>query len=280
MPMLFNNHPLCRVAAGGAIIYVGMLAMLMLLENHLIYPAPKYPQGNWQPPGLHYEDVYFESTDGTRLHGWYVDHPAPVAYVLFCHGNAEHVAYRANYLRDYNKYYRVAVFAFDYRGYGRSAGRPHERGILADAQAAQQWLARRAGVRPADIVLHGVSLGSGVAVHLAARNGARGLILESAFTSLPDVAAHLYRWAPVRLLMRSEMNSAAKIAAYTGPLLQAHGSADELIPVELGRRLYNAAPGKDKRFIEMPGNRHNSDYSAEYLQAIGAFLAGLPAARE
>ena len=278
--MLFNNHPLCRVATGGAIIYVGMLAMLMLLENHLIYPAPKYPQGNWQPPGLHYEDVHFESTDGTRLHGWYVDHPAPVAYVLFCHGNAEHVAYRANYLRDYNKYYRVAVFAFDYRGYGRSAGQPHERGVLADAQAAQQWLARRAGVRPADIVLHGVSLGSGVAVHLAARNGARGLILESAFTSLPDVAAHLYRWAPVRLLMRSEMNSEAKIAAYTGPLLQAHGSADELIPVELGRRLYNAAPGKDKRFIEMPGNRHNSEYSAEYLQAIGAFLASLPTARE
>lgn len=267
-----------RLAVTGAFVYAAVLVVLMLCENLLIFPAPKYPRGDWQPRDLAYEDVYFESADGTRLHGWYVAHPDPLAYVLFCHGNGEHVAYRANYLRDYNRHYRVAVFAFDYRGYGRSAGRPHEQGVLADAQAAQQWLARRAGVRPADIVLHGVSLGSGIAVHLAAENGARGLILESAFTSLPDVAARLYWWAPVRLIMRSRLNSMAKITAYNGPLLQAHGSADELIPLELGRRLYNAAPSRDKRFIEMAGNRHNSHYTIEYQQAIGTFLATLPGA--
>lgn len=270
------RRQLKRLTVTCAFIYAALLVTLMLCENLLIFPAPKYPHGDWQPDDLAYEDVYFRSADGVRLHGWYVAHPDPLAYVLFCHGNGEHVAYRANYLRDYNRHYRVAVFAFDYRGYGRSAGRPHEQGVLADAQAAQQWLAQRASIRLADIVLHGVSLGSGIAVHLAAENGARGLILESAFTSLPDVAAHLYWWAPVRLLMRSRLDSAAKIAAYNGPLLQAHGSADELIPLELGKRLYKAAPSQDKRFIEMIGNRHNSHYTSEYQQAIGTFLATLP----
>src|SRR5690606_21254788 len=103
---------------------------------------------------------------------------------------------------------------------GRSEGVPSEQGILADARAARQWLAQRAGVREQDIVLMGESLGGGVMVDLAASDGARALILENTFTSLPDVAAFHYPWLPVRTLMRTRFDSLSKIGNYHGPLLQ------------------------------------------------------------
>mgnify|MGYP001953384324 CR=1 FL=1 len=112
------------------------MLLLFLLENKLIFPAPKYPSGDWNPNWLQYEDVDFKSVDGTALHGWFLDHPNPNAYLLYCHGNGEHVAYTASILDELRSTLDVAVFVFDYRGYGRSDGSPHEAGILADGEAA------------------------------------------------------------------------------------------------------------------------------------------------
>ena len=125
-------------------IYLVVLLLLFLLENKLIFPAPRFPSGEWEPTWLEYEDVTFASTDGTNLHGWYLDHPEPKAYLLYCHGNGEHVAYVAPLAEQLRATLDVAVFAFDYRGYGRSEGSAHEAGVLADANAAHQWLSRRA----------------------------------------------------------------------------------------------------------------------------------------
>ena len=116
------------------------------LERSLVFAPNRFPDGNWHPAGLDFEDAWFTAADGTRLHGWYVPRPQPRAVVLFCHGNAGNVALWADVLRLLHDRMGVAALVFDYRGYGRSEGTPSEAGVLADARAARTWLASRAGI--------------------------------------------------------------------------------------------------------------------------------------
>ncbi|MBS0207327.1 MAG: alpha/beta hydrolase [Planctomycetes bacterium] len=221
------------------------------------------------------EDAWFESADGTALHGWLARCAEPRAVVLYCHGNAGNISYLRSMLEDLTLNHQLTVLAFDYRGYGRSEGIPNEQGILDDARAARAWLAEHAGIGEREIVLMGRSLGGGVAVDLAAKDGARGLILESTFTSMPEVAAEHVKVLPLRSVMRTRLNSLAKIADYHGPLLQSHGDADRLIPYAMGRKLHEAAPGP-KRFVTITGGDHNDAQSTEYFQALDEFIASLP----
>jgi uncharacterized protein len=163
---------------------------------------------------------------------------------------------------------------FDYRGFGKSEGLPTEKGVLLDARAARKWLAERTTVEEGQIVVMGESLGGGVAVDLAAKDGARGLILESTFTSLPDVASGILPYTPVRYLMRNRLDSLAKITEYHGPLLQAHGDDDRLIPIALAKKLHEAAPGP-KQFVTIPGAGHNWSPTPEYVQQLNQFIEHL-----
>ena len=144
-----------RLAQGTAFVYFSVLLVLLYLENMLVYPAPRYPQGDWEAKWLQHEDVHFNSADGTKLHGWYVEHPHPKAVILYCHGNGTHVADLAEFLQVMRDEFQVSIFAFDYRGYGRSEGKPAEKGIMEDAEAAQKWLAEKAGIKQNEIVLMG-----------------------------------------------------------------------------------------------------------------------------
>ena len=166
------------------------------------------------------------------------------------------------------------MLALDYRGYGKSEGSPNEAGVIADGRAARAWLADKARLQAKDLVLWGESLGCGVAIELAA-DGARALILENAFTSLPDVAAYHYPWAPVRILMRNRLRSIDKIGQFKGPILQAHGDADTIIPYEIGRRLFEAA-SEPKEFITIPGGDHNDPRTPQFWQAADQFLQDFP----
>jgi fermentation-respiration switch protein FrsA (DUF1100 family) len=177
-----------------------------------------------------------------------------------------------------NHRHRLAVMSFDYRGFGRSEGSPSEEGVLLDARAARRWLAERKGVAESEIVLFGVSLGGAVAVDLAAKDDARGLVLASTFTSLPDVGSHHVPWLPTRLLMTEQLNSERKIKRYRGPLLYAHGDADSVVPYELGVRLYEAAPGP-KRFVRIRGGEHLDPMPEDYGVALEEFLQSLPPRR-
>jgi uncharacterized protein len=168
---------------------------------------------------------------------------------------------------------RVSVLALDYRGFGKSEGSPSEAGVIADGRAARKWLADKAVVRESDIVLWGESLGCGVAAELG-MDGARGMILENAFTSLPDVAAHHYRLFPVRLLMHNRLRAIDKIGRFHGPYLQAHGDADTVIPYALGRQLFEAA-NEPKEFITIPGGDHNDNRTPRFWQAAERFLGSL-----
>jgi uncharacterized protein len=259
-------------------LYVLLIVGMLLMENSLIYFPMSYPHGIWDPPGLEFEDAWFEAADGTRLHGWYVPHENPRAVVLFAHGNAGNLSHRYEVLEDLAGI-GVSTLIFDYRGYGRSEGTPSEAGILADARAARRWLAERAGIAEDEIVLMGESLGGAVMVDLAARDGARGLVLENTFTSLPDVAAYHYRWLPVRMLLRTRFDSVAKIENYHGPLLQFHGDADTIIPIAIGRKLFDAA-NEPKEFVNTAGRDHNDPRPEEFFAALDRFFDSLPPAQE
>jgi len=262
-----------RITAVG---YCGVLLLLLFLENTLLYPAPKCPEGDWEAPYLEREDVTFASADGTRLHGWLAEHPNPRAVLMYCHGNGDCLGYLGPLMRELRDKYQLTVFAFDYRGYGKSEGSPSEAGIVADGHAAQLWLAERTRRRPADIVLMGRSLGGGVAVDLAAKNGARGLILQNTPTSMPDAAAYRYWFAPVHLLMKNRYDSLSKIGRYTGPVLISHGTADTLVPFALGQRLFAAAKSEIKRFFPIDGSGHNDPEPPEYDAVLDEFIRGLP----
>jgi len=251
---------------------------LAKFEDSLIFLPVRYPQGNWHPSGLEFEDAWFTAADGTRLHGWYCPHESPRAVLLFAHGNAGNLSHRADLLRRLHDCNDLAVMIFDYRGYGRSEGSPDEEGILQDARAARAWLAWRAAVPQGQVVLMGRSLGGAVMVDLAATDGARGLILQSTFTSLPDLAAVHASWMPARLVMRNRLNSLSKIGRYSGPLLHSHGDADRLIPYEHGQRLFDMA-NQPKRFITIPSGDHNDPQTPEYYRALDEFIAALPGLR-
>ncbi len=258
---------------GGA--YLAICVLMMFLEKSLIF----FPSsdGDWQPAWLKYEDAHFQAADGTKLHGWYLDQPQARQVVLFAHGNAGNLSHRAQNMARLRRMFGVSVMIFDYRGYGKSEGSPDEAGILADARAARAWLAQRTGKQEQDIVLMGESLGGGVLVHLAADDGARGLILQNTFTSLSDVGAHHYPWLPVRLLIRTRVDAAAKIPSYRGPLLQSHAAEDEIVPFVLGKKLFELAGSQQKKFVPQPGNQHNDDpMSPEYERALREFLESLP----
>jgi fermentation-respiration switch protein FrsA (DUF1100 family) len=250
--------------------------MLSFFERWLVYPAPSSRGHDWVAAELPHEDVDFRAADGTPLHGWYVEHPAPRAVMLFSHGNGEHVARLAPILKLLHDRAQVSVFAWDYRGYGRSKGKPHETNLLADARSAQLWLAKRAGVRPDDVVLYGRSLGGAVAVGLASEYPVRGLVLERTFAELTETAAYHFPWLPVRWIMRNKFPSVDRIATYQGPLLQSHGTNDEVVPFEMGRRLFEAAATPNKRFFVVEGGNHNGPQPDEYYEALGEFLDSLP----
>ncbi|QDU92929.1 alpha/beta hydrolase [Lignipirellula cremea] len=252
--------------------YLVVLLVLLALENSLIFPGPRYPEGYWNglPPGV--EDVYFSSADKVRLHGWYREHPQARGVALYAHGNGENVSNLGEVLELLHERDQLTVLVFDYRGYGRSEGSPNGPGVIADGRAAHQWLAEKAGVAPAEIIVMGRSLGGAIACDLAALHQSKGLIVERSFTSMPDTAAWHYPWLPVRWVMRTQLDSRSRIEEYRGPLLQTHGDADQVVPYFLGEQLFAACPSKDKNFITDARTGHNDAYSSTYLQAQADFL--------
>ena len=263
-----------RIGRVLGIAYLTVLFLLVLLENSLIFRVYPYPKGEWQN-GRGMEDADFTAADGTKLHGWYTAPANPTMAILMCHGNAGNVTLEADAMRWLRNECEAAVLAWDYRGYGKSEGSPDEASILADARAAREWLAKKTGIAPNRIVLMGRSLGGAVAIDLAADGGARGLVVESTFTSMPDVAARLYWWAPVRWLMRTQLNSREKIVKYEGPLLASHSRADQVVPFDIGEELFQASPSQKKKFLIYTGLGHNDSLPPSYTRELKEFLLGL-----
>ncbi|HEY9073403.1 MAG TPA: alpha/beta hydrolase [Desulfobaccales bacterium] len=222
--------------------------------------------------GLVFEEVWFEAADGVRLHGWWVPRSgAPV--LLWFHGNAGNISHRLENLKLLHDLAQVQVFIFDYREYGRSQGKISREGTFKDAAAAYRYVAEDRKVPAGDLVLFGRSLGTALATDLAARLPCRALILESAFTNSSDMAKLL---APFMFDWRPSIpyDNLGKIAKLKAPLLIIHGSDDEIIPVEMGRRLYAAAREPKELYI-IPGAHHNDTYvvgGQDYFERLKSFI--------
>ena len=175
------------------IVVLILVGTLMWFEERFIFLPSRFPHGFWSEGDSLFEDAWFPSADGSHLHGWYLRHPDPEWVVLYCHGNAGNVTHRADILKKVQEHLDASILIFDYQGYGRSEGAPSERAALDDARAARAWLAAREGIPEDEIVIMGRSLGGAVAVDLAAKDGAKALVVESSFTSVPEMAKHLYR---------------------------------------------------------------------------------------
>ncbi len=183
------------------------------IDELLLFFPNKFPNGDWAPKNLQFEDVYFKSSDGTMLHGWYCPCEHAQATVLMSHGNAGHIADRSSWLAHLQQQVKVAVFAYDYRGYGRSEGKPSVEGAIQDAQAAREKLCELADLKSDQIVLMGESLGGAISVQLAAASPAKALILQSTFSSLQEVAKIHYprlSW----LVSKNKLNSVDKIVEH------------------------------------------------------------------
>ena len=239
-----------------------------------LFPA-KFPKGNWAPAETVFEDCWFEAVDGLRIHGWYLKHEKPKAVILYAHGNAGNVTHRAAIAAHLHNRFDASILLFDYRGYGRSEGTPTVDGLVRDALAARDYLALRERISLKDIVLMGRSLGGAIVVELAADDGARGLVLESTFSSLRDVAVSHYPRMLVNLLVADRLDSRSAISRFRGPVLISHGNADQTIPIALGRELFDAA-NEPKVFVEVAGADHNDPQSEDYYNNLERFLAELP----
>lgn len=260
-----------------AVTYLAVLLGMTFIERWLVYPAPSADSGDWAPAGDDYTDAWIDvppvkrGGDATRVHGWYFHRDDADHALLYCHGNGEDVSDQPQLARLLRDRLNASVLVFDYRGYGQSAGTPHEAGVVADGLAAQRWLAERAGIEPDAVVLVGRSLGGAVAIACAADQGARALVLQSTFTRLTDVAAEHHPLLPVRWAMRNRYDSLERLARYGGPVLVSHGTADRVVPYPHGEKLHEAAKGP-KRFVEFPQQTHNQPQPPSYYDELVDFL--------
>ena len=251
----------------------------MLLERSFIYFPSRDPMSYRAgaaaaaAAGVSVEDCEITTADGVRLHAWWCRPSTPSrAVMLMFHGNAGNLADRADMMVDFARL-SAEVLMVDYRGYGRSEGRPSERGLRADASAAWSYLTEVREVPPQRVVLYGESLGGAVAVDLASRSEPSGLVVQSSFTSIPDIAGVHMPLIP-RILIRTQMDSAAAIVRVRCPVLVIHSPDDEIVPYGMGRRLFELAPGP-KRWLEVPGAGHNETWSMGgrgLLAALQEFL--------
>jgi len=262
--------------------YLGVVLVLLALENSLVYHPVRADRDWYPPPNARVQDVALTSADGTAIHAWWCptqDWDRGRGAVLYCHGNAGNLSYWGESVDLWQKELDASVLIFDYPGYGRSGGRPGEAGCYAAADAAYSWLTQTRHIDPDLVLICGESLGSGVAVDLASRRPHRALVLISAFTSIPDVAQGIYPWLPARWLMRNRFDSLAKIARCRGPVFVAHGTADALVPFAQGRRLFEAA-NEPKHFFCMDGCDHDHRRDTDLRQELRLFLARAEAGRE
>lgn len=269
---------LLRILLTVVIVYAVLLLMLYLFQPRLVFLPGLPGRALTATPDLvdlEFEEVYFETADGETLHGWWLPHERPRATVLFHHGNAGNISHRLDTLRIFHDL-GVNVLIYDYRGYGRSSGSPSEEGLYLDARAAWDWLTETRGIVSEKIILFGRSLGGAVASELATQVPAGGLIVESTFTSVPDIGAELYWWLPVRMLSRMNFNAAANMAQVRMPVLIVHSVEDEIIPFSHGERLRQAA-AEDGTLLEIRGD-HNTGFLASgerYRNGLDQFLGDI-----
>jgi len=272
----FRMNGLVSVVMIFAIGYAVFAVALFFYQPNLLYFPDMPTREIVATPGaigLDYEPLTLTTSDTERLDAWFIPAEPARGVVLFCHGNAGNIAHRLDSIRLFHEL-GLSVLIFDYRGYGQSTGKPTEKGTYRDADAAWQYLVEQRGISPETIILFGRSLGAAVASDLATRQAVAAVILESGFTSVPDIAAELYPWLPVRWMSRYRYDTRKQLANIHSPVLIVHSRDDEIIPYSNGEQLF-AAANEPKQFLELRGG-HNNGFmvsQAADIQGLDSFIS-------
>lgn len=266
---------LSSLLIGGAAVYAGLAAYLYLFQAGFVYfPETPTRQVEISPDaaGLPFETLRIATEDGETLDGWHVPASDARATLLFFHGNAGNIGHRVEMIALFHRL-GLNVLIIDYRGYGRSSGKPSEAGTYRDAEAAWRHLTETRHVAAGDIVIFGESLGGAVAAQLAQRHAPRALVLYAAFTSIPDMAHELYPYLPTRLIARFHYDTRAALIGLRCPLLILHSKEDEIVPYRQAQQLLAAAP-EPKRLVELRGGHNDAPFVSRerFAQGVAEFL--------
>jgi fermentation-respiration switch protein FrsA (DUF1100 family) len=254
----------------GVALVVGLLA----IESRLIYYPIREHAAVPSDYGLRAEDLRIETEDGVALHAWWVRGDGRRA-LLYFHGNAGNISHRLDRAQQVTRRFGLDILLVDYRGYGKSGGKPSEAGLYRDARASYRAAIAR-GFAPGDIILFGESLGCAVAVQLALEEPCAAVILETPFLSVPALARRYYPFVP-RFVIRTRFDTESKVSRLTVPKLFLQAERDEIVPAHHARRLHELAPPPKMLYV-IPGARHNDTYAvggAGYWGAWERFLGGL-----
>jgi fermentation-respiration switch protein FrsA (DUF1100 family) len=261
------------IGIGAGLILVAIL--IRTFENRLIFFPPRYPEG-FAPPqayGLHPEEVWLKVSDGVKLNAYFLPAPESSRVLLWFHGNAENIGMGLPHLKALARL-GMNIMEPDYRGYGRSEGSPDEAGVYRDGEAAYRYLLEVRHFEPKSIFIYGHSLGGAVAVEVASHHACGGLIVESSFTSVREMARRIYHLPIMEYVPRSRFDSLAKISRVQAPVLIIHGTRDPVIPFDMGRKLYEAAR-EPKSFLPIEGAGHDDPFltgGAAYSNALSSFI--------
>ncbi|MGH7817011.1 MAG: alpha/beta hydrolase [Candidatus Binatia bacterium] len=224
--------------------------------------------------GLEFQDLFFTTADGVRLNGWFIPHPEARATMVWFHGNAGNISHRVENIKLLYDKVKINIFIFDYRGYGRSAGSVSEEGTYRDGAAALDFVKKQLRVDVKNLIIFGRSLGAAVAAEMALRFESRGLILETPFMSIREMAKTIFPILPIGALLQTRYDVVEKVGKIKVPLLVLHGDRDDVVPYEQGKKVF-AAAGEPKEFYTIGGATHNDTYLVggdAYFQRLRSFV--------
>ncbi|MCX5813972.1 MAG: alpha/beta hydrolase [Proteobacteria bacterium] len=261
-------------ASAGMILLIAysiIMGATYFTQDSMIYFPEKEILQTPQNINLDYREINFSTKDGVNISGWHIPANPEKGTLLFCHGNAGNISNVMEHIKIFHEA-GFSVLVFDYRGYGKSGGKPSEAGTYLDVEAAWDYLLQQ-GNPPEKIIVYGHSLGSAIATEVAIRKNPVALIIEAGFTSMPDLGAKLYPWLPVKLLSKYQYSTVTKIGMIKFPKLIIHSPDDEIVPFQHGRMLYEKA-SQPKDFLEIRGG-HNDGFllsGAIYKDGLMKFI--------
>ena len=266
-----------RIFSAWVVIYLAVVAILFIFQRHLLYPIPQAYRTTPAVAGFPQADeVFLDTSDGEKVIAWHVAPKPGKPVIVFFHGNGEVLALDVPRFRDIVSD-GTGLVALSFRGYGGSSGKPTEQGLLNDGTAAYNFAASRYAAER--IVLWGYSLGTGVAVAVAAEHPVGAVILAAPYTSVADAAAADFPWLPAHWLVLDRFRSDQRIAALKAPLLVMHGEHDTAISINQGKRLFELAP-EPKRFVAFPAGTHVNLFQLGAIETARAFLSNMIAERQ
>ncbi|MCK4835482.1 MAG: alpha/beta hydrolase [Candidatus Aminicenantes bacterium] len=256
-------------------IYIVLVAYLFFFQSRFVYFPKREILQTPKSINLEYQEICYQTSDDVLISAWFIPTKKPKATILFCHGNAGNISHRLESIKIFH-HLQLSTFIFDYRGYGQSEGRTTEKGTYLDAEAAWNYLVNELKISNNKIIVFGRSLGGSIAAWLAQKHNPRGLIVESSFTSIPELGAKLYPIFPVKLLSHFKYNTSKYLKKINCPVLIIHSLDDEIISYSNGQKLYDSALSP-KEFLSIRGSHNEGFILSEqlYIAGLQKFISSL-----